>query len=451
MPPVKSYSRFIFDSYSFSPEEKKIELRYGLDDEVKFTETILFPPHVTLVKVDPSTLDRALRALHLIGGISYFKTCLPKEIEIRTRPLTEDQAEFWNAVYENGLGEFFYKNDIDFRGLIRFPADAKEEDAASRGVSTPSKRARVLVPVGGGKDSTVTMELLRKTDADITLWRMGRHPFIDLFAEETGLPLLSMERRLSPELFKLNEQGALNGHVPITAYLSFASVVTALLTGHNAVSLSNERSADEGNVEFHGMEINHQWSKSLAFETMFQAYVGRWITPDVAYFSLLRPLSELAITALCIREEHMLEHITSCNANWRIYKTPGDKQWCGACPKCAFAFALFAAFLPRERVAAMFDKDLFDDGALLPLYRELLGISGHKPFECVGTPEETAAAFAIIRKRGDFAGTAAMKMYEEELKIKPTDAQIDALFAPSGEHAIPAPFDTIIASLPPLR
>jgi hypothetical protein len=31
---------------------------------------------------------------------------------------------------------------------------------------------------------------------------------------------------------------------------------------------------------------------------------------------------------------------------------------------------------------------MYEDTTLIPLFRELAGVDGHKPFECVGTNEE---------------------------------------------------------------
>lgn len=439
--PVKQYDSFIIGPYDFHPASGKIELHYSLDDEVSFTETLTFNQPVDTAMVDAATLDRALTMLLIAGGVSYYKTCLPKTILVR-RGLTEEQAKFWNTVYEKGLGEFFFRNDIDFRGLINFPHTEKAHAEVPH-ADVPDIR-RVLVPVGGGKDSIVTAELLRRAGHQVTLLRVGEHPIITKLAEEMDMPMLTIKRQLSPALFALNEQGALNGHVPVTAYLSCVSVVTALLTGHTDVALSNERSANEGNVEFHGTEINHQWSKSLEFERMFQQYVSEYVTHEVHYFSLLRPLSELHITKLCSAFESYLPLLTSCNANWKILEKQGSTMWCKKCPKCAFAFALFAAFLPKDRVVQMFGGNLFDDTALDTLYRELLGISGHKPFECVGTVNETQSAFLMIHKRGDFDDTHVMQMFLTEITPPADISLIDDAMTPDSDHAIPAPFDAII-------
>ena len=444
-PLMNQYQTFIFESYALDAKERTIKLNYSLDDAVHFTETIQLPEGMPLNANDPD-LEPALFALHLIGGISYYKTCLPKTIEIRSGGLTSSQTAFWNDVYENGLGEFFFKNDIDFRGLIHFPATAPHFRTPSLITRDASKSP--LVPIGGGKDSLVTTELLKKAGFDVTLLRIGHHPLIDEAAKTAGCPLWNVKRALAAELFDLNAQGALNGHVPITGYLYFLSVVIGLLSGKTHVAFSNEESAEEGNVEFHGKEINHQWSKSVAFERMFQTYVSTFITKNVTCFSMLRTLSELKIAEVFCTYPQYLPMATSCNKNWQILsKDAGRPRWCGTCPKCAFAFTLFSAFLPKNDLEGMFGGNLFEDETLLPLFRELLGLEGHKPFECVGTKEETAAAFIMAHNRGEHEGTAAMNMFVKEClpEITEPDEMIGAAMMQRMEHAIPTQYLSVIA------
>ncbi len=465
---MQQYQRFTFDTFSFNDQTGEVALRYGLDDELQFNER-LFLPLPTQLKTQDSRLKTALAALHLIGGISYYKTCLPKTLEVRSQSLTADQAKFWNTIYENGLGEFFYRNQIDFRGLINFPISqpiASETVQSKRGIEKRTNertKKRVLVPIGGGKDSMVTIELLRAAGHDITLLRMEPHPVIDALAKEAGLPMLTIRRSLDPLLFRLNADGALNGHVPITAYLSFAAIAVALLHDFDAVVMSNERSANIGNIDYLGKTINHQWSKGLECERMMQTYLKQNIDESIEYFSLLRPLSELHITRMFTGFPQYLPLATSCNANWKILKqTTGNSssissqssssshsslssRWCGHCPKCAFVFAMLAAFVPKKELESVFGANLFDDASLLPLYRELLGIDGFKPFECVGTPEETLAAFVLAHERGEYTESASMKMALEEA-ILPTDvhAMIAEQFTPSTDHAIPPTFQSIL-------
>lgn len=439
---MRQYRTFIVDSYGFDERTGRIELRYALDDDLVFTETLDLPKDVSVAINDRAALDRALFTLHLIGGMSYYKTCIPKSIDIRSGSLTADQAAFWNETYTQGLGEFFYRNDIDFRGLIRFPATAEDTPDID---PADNRRMRALTPIGGGKDSAVSIELLKTGCVPQTLLRVGGHPLIDEMTAIAGVPSLTITRTLSPLLFSLNEQGALNGHVPITAYLSALGVVLAEVYGFSHVVFSNERSANEGNVEMYGMTVNHQWSKSLAFERAFRAYLGRFVTNNVQYVSLLRPLSELHIMQLFTRYPQYFGHVTSCNANWKISKpqtadNSPQARWCGRCPKCAFSFALLAAFLPRRDVLEIFGgHDVFDDAALLPLYRQLLGIEGIKPFECVGTPEETYAALLLASENGEWDGSAVMEMFNREAieLFTRADALTEALLTPSGEHCLP--------------
>lgn len=403
---MKQYARFVFDSYSFDRPKGQIALRYSLDDEVQFTETITLPKDVPLAIKDEAALDRALFALHLIGGISYYKTCLPKTIEIRSGTLSPDQADFWNTVYEKGLGEFFYRNreNVTYApGIIQFPAGT----ATAPALQSHHRPERTLIPVGGGKDSIVTVE---QTPGDVMLLRIGGHPIIDEVARIADKPLLTLNRQLSPALFKLNEDGALNGHVPITAYVSALSVVTALLYGYTRVLMSNEKSADEGNTMLDTLEVNHQWSKSREFEQAFSGYLARWVTKDVAYESALRDLTELEVVGAFARYPQYFKAFTSCNKNWKIQKGGVSRLWCGECPKCAFVFALLAAHLPRKTVVDIFGKDLFEDAALWPLYQELLGLARHKPFECVGTADETKEAFAMaLKKNPDWKDSVIMR------------------------------------------
>ncbi len=451
---MKQYDSFIFEGYSWNHHAGKILLRYSLGGEIRFEETIFLPEAVSdeRLKAKEWEIERALKALYMIGGISYYKTCLPKKIVIKEDILSKREAQFWNSVYEHGLGEFFYKNDIDFRGLINFPSGTPPETSEKKSYlrnQQPGTRTqqRILVPFGGGKDSVVSAELLKK-HANVTLLRVGEHPFTDELADIAGLPLLNVKRALSPALFKLNEQGALNGHVPITAYISVLSILIALVYDFDAVAMSNERSANEGNVEFKGMEINHQWSKSIDFERAFRTFISDSMKNDVEYFSLLRPYSELKITELFSGMPHYFMHATSCNKNWKLLadktRWPANRSaeregWCGTCPKCAFVFACLAAFLPKKELTKIFGANLFENQALLPLYKELLGLQNFKPFECVGTQSETKAAFLLIKKKGEFKDSPVMKMFETEAfpKIKNPEALIENVMKNSDEHCIP--------------
>lgn len=450
---MKQYSSFIFESAGFDEQSRSIELKYSLDQEIEFSEHLILPVSVGLAHHKNGDVQRALDALHIIGGISYYKTCLPKKMELRNQQLDKAQADFWTSVYENGLGEFFFKNNIDPKGVVNFSAENREsrielQENNSQLATRNSKK--VLVPIGGGKDSLVTIELLKNAGYEVTLLRIGHHPYIAEMSHVAGLPLITIDRHLDGTLFDLNEQGALNGHVPITAYLHCVTVIIALLTNHEFVAFSNERSADEGNTKMNDFDVNHQWSKGAAFEKAFNEYVHTYISPNVTVFSMLRPLSELQIAQELVQHDRYLPLFTSCNRNWHIKKkqTMGTR-WCTECPKCAFAFVLFAPFLNSDEMKQIFNHNLFEDEALLPLFRELLGISGHKPFECVGTAREVAAGFLLAHKKKKYDDTAAMKMFIAEAlpNIKNPKEVIEESFTIASLETLPEQFKPIIQSL----
>ncbi len=397
---ISQYAKFIFESYIFDEQKRQILLNYSFDDKLHFTETINLEEGTPLKNARSADVQRAIFALHLAGGISYYKAFAPRQIEVRSGQLSTEQAIFWNNFYTKGLGEYFYKNKIDFRGLINF--SSARTDLPKLGESPKNQPQNALVPFGGGKDSQVTVEILRRHQIKMTLFRMQPHPFITQLAELNDLPLTSVKRTLDAKLFDLNAQGAFNGHVPITGYVTFLAIILALLNGQDSVFFSNERSSDYGNVDYLGMSVNHQWSKSMEAERMLANYINLFITKKVQYHNVLRPLSELAIAQLFCRQPKYFMHITSCNRNW-LWNNQDQSQhsgrWCGKCEKCAFVFALFAAFLTLPKVIEIFGKNLFNDDSLLPFYRQLWGAESFKPFECVGTPEEMQAALYLAIKR----------------------------------------------------
>jgi len=426
---MNKYQRFIFDSYDFHPDTRVIALHYSLDDQIHFTETFTLPRNLELQPNHPD-LDRALFALHLSGGASYYKTYCPRAIEVRSGHLTREQAEYWNQLYTHGLGEFFYSNQIDFRSLVKFPANPH---AHTPELSTQTSRIpkHALVPFGGGKDSVVSTEILRQNDLDLTLLRVKPHALITTLARTAGLPLIEVERAIDPKLLAGDLPDAYRGHVPITAHLSFLSLAVSLLAGFDSVFFSSERSSSYGNVDYLGMEVNHQWSKSLEAEQALRKYAAAYVTPEVQYLNVVRPLSELHIAKIFTRYPEYFNQATSCNLNWRLVeRDPGQPRWCGHCPKCAFTFALMAAFLPADTVVEMFGHNLFEDAALLPLYRQLWGTEGFKPFECVGTPEEAQAACYLAQNQPGFTGTPVITAFLEEVKISDPDRLVLILMTP---------------------
>jgi hypothetical protein len=430
-----SVRAFRFVRCAFDAASGTAELAYALDDRVEFAERIGFPGAPALPAARRAAFDQALRLLHLVAGVSYYKAAVPPEIRVETGPLDEATAALCEQVYEHGLGEFAWQNRIDLAGRIRFPRGARAPSApAVLGLPRAS-----LVPIGGGKDSLVTVELLRAAGEPATATWVGQSELIRACAERTGLPMLNLRREVSPALFELNRRGALNGHVPVTAINSAILVLAALLYGHDAIVFSNERSASVATLEADGRSVNHQWSKGYAFEVMFGDWLRGHVAPDLAYFSLLRPLSELAVTRRFARLSQYHPVFSSCNRNFKIAGERPASRWCGQCPKCHFVFLALAPFLPKPQLTAIFGRNLLDDATLAPAFDALLEWHAHKPFECVGEARESRAAMAALAARAEWREDAIVARFAREIlpALPVADIALEPLLAPAGEHRIP--------------
>lgn len=419
-------SSFEFDSYDIDLPGKQITFRYKIQREeetIPMVERLILPQEVVR-DIPEDLLHSIVQQLHIILGISYWKLFCPKKIIVSSTHLNKAQAAFWNTVYTKGLGEFFYRNSIDYRGLISFPY----EESANNPVSFHNAN-RSLVGVGGGKDSLVSIELLKKFKKDFSGFMLLSHEsaIINNTIKESGILSLSIRRVMDAKLAELNKRGdSYNGHIPISAIYAFVGVLMGILYDYRYVITSNEQSANYGNVTYLGETINHQWSKSIEFEQMFQTYIHDVVSPDIIYFSLLRPWNEIRIAHVFSQYPQYFSIFSSCNRNFSSKQGNSQGQrWCGECPKCAFVFALLAASIPKGQLLSIFGENLFSKNSLLPIYRELLGIAGIKPFECVGTPEETQVAFHVAHKTRDYEDDTAMKMFIAE--CMPTIDNIEQL------------------------
>ena len=431
-----THEDFTFESFRLDRANGQVFFVYSCGEN-HFEEILSFPSEFEGGNPSESLLIKALFYLHLAIGVSYYKAFCSKKIVVKSGVLSQEEAAFFNKLYTQGLGEFFYKNKIDPRGLVNFPWEENAVSSAERAEGLKG----ILLPLGGGKDSLVSAQLLKKAGFSPVGLRLETHSMVEWQAAQLEIPLLVVKRQLSPRLFELNREGAPNGHVPISAILAFLSMVISLLSGFKWTIFSNERSANTGNVRAWGMEINHQYSKSLEFEQDFRGLVRNFLSPDLELFSLLRPLSELHITALFCEQGRFLDHFSSCNRNFKIGGEKRAFSWCGECPKCAFVFVLLAAFCEKEKVLKIFGKNLLGDESLWPLFKELLGVENFKPFECVGEPEEVRAAFEKIHERGEFEKDALMKFFLE--LALPKEGR-EALFLASEAHFIPQEFQSLI-------
>ncbi|MBU6235591.1 MAG: UDP-N-acetylmuramoyl-L-alanine--D-glutamate ligase [Alphaproteobacteria bacterium] len=415
---------FIFDSYRFDAATGVLRLAYGYDNGLQFEETLTFkPPFATH---DGALLDRVFRLLFLLAGVSYYKAYVPEKLVCKAFALDVDTARWMEQVYTSGLGEFAYRNGLDLRGRIHFEAQSVASPAAARDAAAPSKRA--LVPVGGGKDSVVTVEALKKAGFDVTCFALGgpagpAQPIADCI-QVSGLPHIYVSRVISPALIELNKTGVYNGHVPITAILSCIAIASAVLYGFDAVVMSNEHSASAPNAMMGELEINHQYSKSFAFEQDLAKRV-----PEIRYFSFLRPCTEVEIARRFAEHKKYHGVFRSCNTAFKQDVAQRGTRWCCNCPKCRFVFLALSPFMDPS---PYFGKNMLDDATQAEGFAELCGLSAIKPFECVGEVGESAAVMHELSKRETWKDTAVVKALGAR-----TSGDFKMLFEFLRPHAIP--------------
>ena len=150
---------FRFVRCGFDADSGVAELAYAFDDGPELVETITVPgAPFALDGPRAAAVEQALRLLHLVAGVSYYKAAVPPQIRIDGYAIDAATAALLEQVYLNGLGEFAYRNGLDLHGRIRFPAQAQETPRAAPALGLAP---RALVAIGGGKDSLVSIEALR--------------------------------------------------------------------------------------------------------------------------------------------------------------------------------------------------------------------------------------------------------------------------------------------------
>ena len=434
-----SIRAFRFVRCSFDAETGVARLVYAFDEGPELTETVTIPgAPFALDATRAQAVEQAVRLLHLITGVSYYKAAVPNEIRIDGYAIDAATAVLMEQVYVHGLGEFAYRNGLSLHGRVRFPVAAQAQAPAP--AAAAGLREHALVAIGGGKDSLVSIEALRGAGVDQTVTWIGGSQLIAACAARTGLPTLNIGRALAPELFEYNRQGAWNGHIPVTAINSAIMVLAALLHGVDQVVFSNERSASYGSMIPGTGEVNHQWSKGWAFESAFGAYVQSHVAADLQYYSLLRPLSELAVARQFARTDHYDAHFSSCNRNFHLLGERPTNRWCGVCPKCHFVFLALAPFMPKPRLVGIFGRNLLDDANQTGGFDALLEYQDHKPFECVGEGRESRAAMAALGDRPEWREDVIVARFNREIRpqLDASELVVAPLLEIGGEHRIPA-------------
>ena len=439
----KKFPVFTFEKqeHALTSEGLTACFTFNLSDRYYFRPTLFIPRREFFIpdEILSANLEAVVFHIGMVELISYWKlTCAPRVV-IRPFFLEESQVSWWKKLWFNGLGEFFYLNNITTNRDDFMKVEVESHNPVNRPV--PVVRDEILIPVGGGKDSAVTLKLLGDRPGTLPMIMNPRGASLDV-VHTMGFSndgFLEIRRTLDPLMLQLNQEGFLNGHTPFSALLAFVSLLAAQITGKRFIALSNESSANEPTIP--GTNINHQYSKSLEFEDDFRDYVKKYLSPDFDYFSFLRPLNELQIASLFTKNPGFFPVFKSCNAGSK------SDSWCGACPKCIFTNIILSPFItPKDRFR-IFGKELFDDVGLMPVFDQLTGIAREKPFDCVGTVDEVNLALSeTIRLYGADPLPALLWNYRDTGQYKRFRERSfsDFLKVISDRHFVPGKFLEIL-------
>jgi len=419
------YPEFIYKGYSY--EFKNGDLLISFDfrmGEQTFQPTLtVFNAGRVAQALPIAVLDNLIFHLGLAEMPSYWKAAASPKIIIEAGYLNKTQIKWWHGLFIKGMGQYFYENKIDFtkKNFLTIESPSKNRPARHRSggvVFTKNLSKRALVPIGGGKDAVVTLELLKKTKQELRGFVLNPKKEQQNILQIAGVkdPII-VKRTIDIKLLELNRRGYLNGHTPFSAYLAFLTVFCGVLFDYKYIALSNERSSNEGNVEFHGSIINHQYSKSFDFEKKFRTYSKKNLARNIEYFSFLRPLYELQMAKLFSQYPKYFATFLSCN---EAHKTDSGSvkpsgKWCGICSKCLFVFATLYPFVEKETLVKTFGSNLFENKSLIPVMEELIGERGFKPFECVGTAKESMAAFYLSLGTNKNNSPALLQHFERHI------------------------------------
>ena len=445
------YPEFIYESCYVRRDTEGIHANYvyRLGDHT-FTPTVnISASDIRNAEFDVKFVEYMLFNYGVINAISYYKlTCSPKFI-VKAGPLDAGQKAFFKKLFYNGLGEFMYVNglNIPYEEFLTIEAEEpekKEDDEPTRFASGEDFSGN-LIPVGGGKDSVVTLEALQPMHMQNLCFQFNRDIYPENLAaldciRQAGYSMdyvADFNVTIDKHMLELNNPGFLNGHIPFSSCLAFGAYLLAYLNNKANIVLSNEASANEGNIQ--GTNINHHYSKSFEFEADFQQYVNTYFTNKIHYFSLLRCINEYTIVQKFLKFPRYLNLFRSCNVGTH------DNKWCGHCAKCLYVFIMLYPFVPINKLEYIFGENLLNNPNLLDIFTALVNPDQTKPFECVGTREEINYSLKLAVENTTGNLPVLLDVYKKSFYNVHQQYNVANYYNP--EHHIPQEYVNMLAQL----
>lgn len=409
------YDTFIYEKYEISYDSDNMNIKFYFN----IPGLTWFYPEIRINKkyiindnISEDYLNSMIFHIGLIELVSYFKcTCSPNVI-IRAGYVDSEQIRWLKKLYYNGLGEFLYRNNISVseEDLMKITCECEKKSLSKISYVGEGN----LISVGGGKDSCVSLEILKNETNNSCFIINPKIPSLECcsVAGYNNEKIVCVDRILDKKIIELNNEGFLNGHTPFSSIVAFISYLCCYLQNKKNIILSNESSANEATVI--GTNINHQYSKTYEFECDFNNYTKKYFNLDINYFSLLRGISEFQIGRLFSNYKKYHSVFKSCNL--------GSKEktwkWCCDCSKCLFVYIILSPFLYKEELVSIFGQDLYEREDLLDTFKEILGYSDTKPFECVGTYSEARYAVSLLINKLECNLPYLLEYYKENYKLE---------------------------------
>ena len=324
----------------------------------------------------------------------------------------------WRTIFRRVWAQWRWENNLpDYRG----PEFRVPPAAPARPLQTKPGSVGLLAFCGGGKDSLVALKLLERAGLPFATLAYShsiygnpgpQHELLDRLGNVServrAERMWIVDDFLQAPALKLRPATGVHSLLAAETPASmFAALPIALARGYQGLVLAHEASANTGNFIWGEEEVNHQWGKGWEAEQLLDGYLRAELLADVSYFSLLQPVHDEVIFELLTRDATLVPLTHSCNIR---------KPWCGRCAKCVYVWLQMAAHLPADIVFATFGESLGEVTANEPWLRELLGLTQHTPFECVGSAPEARLALALLPR--------------------PLGPQLAALAAETGEPAV---------------